>query len=460
MSKRKKFTNNRKPRGAKKQFKNARYSSPGGAGGCGDLTEDYVPLPAKNQHHLDHQASRLYFTDWQAKKIINIPVDDMLRNGWSYDGLTDEQNEKLTGLDKVLDIGNVFRRAMIIERLMGGAAILMGIKSDEDRPEIPLDGESVKEGDLTFLNVIPRRRIHLQRLNNNVFSPDFGKPEAYTVDGKVVHESRLIVFDGRPLTYVGDDYLMPSRASYQIGFGQSELLDILDDLSRSTATRQAAFQLVNRASTIIGRMDFSSLAGTEGGEEVINGLKEIMNQLNIYNFALVDGGASGDEGSIDQLSASFGSVPELLMSFLQVLSAAKDIPATRFLGQAPGGLNATGEGDLENYYGRIESDRGLILKPNLEKLIKITSASAGVPVPKITFDPLWTESNVDKSQVRAADSTSLSALVTSGVISESEAFEQAKEMEIIKTDIKYDAMFPDGFGDDDDGEEVEGFPAK
>jgi len=40
---------------------------------------------------------------------------------------------------------------------------------------------------------------------------------------------------------------------------------------------------------------------------------------------------------------------------MQLASGAADIPMTRLLGQSPAGMNATGDGDMRNYYDRIEA---------------------------------------------------------------------------------------------------------
>ena len=108
---------------------------------------------------------------------------------------------------------------------------------------------------------------------------------------------------------------------------------------------------------------------------------------------------------VQQHAASFGSVPELVMSFAQLLSAASDIPATRFLGQAPGGLNATGESDLQNYYNMIDAFQRLRIKPVVLKQLSVIGPHlmgferwrAASKSLDIVFPPLWNES----SQVKA-----------------------------------------------------------
>src|SRR6185312_12636580 len=100
----------------------------------------------------------------------------------------------------------------------------------------------------------------------------------------------------------------------------------------------------------------------------------------------------------------------------QVLSAASDIPATRFLGQSPGGLNATGDSDLENYYGRLEGEQEQTLKPQLMQLLEVQGRSdidRGFRAADcdINFPPLWSLSGLEAAQVRTADTTNVVSLV-------------------------------------------------
>lgn len=420
--------NYNKPR---KRLQNARYDAPAGAGRNEDRGREFTPQPPKNQRAMDRIASDLYFTDWQSAKIITIPVDDALRSGWQYEGISDEEVKTLEEFDQSIDVLNKVKRGMIIERLLGGAVILMGIKDQEDKPELPLNIEAIEEGDLTFMNVIPRHRVHLTKVNQDPLSPGFGKPMTYTINGHVVHESRLLIFDGDPLSYTGDDFLVPRRGSYQLGFGQSVLTPIIDDLARATGTRQAAFHLVNMASVLIAGVDMNTLSSTKQGDAVINELQDIYQQISVYKMALMDKGIGDSNLKVEQLTASFGSVPELLMSFLQVLSAASGITSMRFLGEAPGGLNATGKGELEIYYGSIENERIQKLKPQLDKYVAVSARSNGVPVPEITFEPLWTLSESENATIRQIDGANIINLEASGIITSDEARDEAKERGII-----------------------------
>ena len=136
-------------------------------------------------------------------------------------------------------------------------------------------------------------------------------------------------------------------------------------------------------------------------------------QISIYRAAILKG--KGVE--VQETGAQFGSVPELMMSFIQILSAGSDVPASRFIGQAPGGLNATGEGDLENYYNNIASYQETCLDPKYDKLFDILGPSVlGNDVWKqvkpdfeLEFESLW---NLDGQEKATVDETYARILTT------------------------------------------------
>src|SRR5690606_29935166 len=73
--------------------------------------------------------------------------------------------------------------------------------------------------------------------------------------------------------------------------------------------------------------------------------KQVMERIRLAAMAKGINGTlllDADE-DYDSKQASFGSLPDIIDRFLQQVSGAADIPATRLLGQSPAGLNSTGE---------------------------------------------------------------------------------------------------------------------
>lgn len=377
----------------------------------------------------------LYYTDWAAKKIVSIPVEDMLRYGWQYDGLTDDQASLLLTLQDSLSALEQVKQAMRLERLVGGCIIFMGIVDGQDDPSKPVNYAALQQGCLKFLNVIPRTRVTNTELDYDPLSPTYGRPLTYWVNGVQVHESRLLLFKGDPLLQVPDSTIMPTQWTRNDGFGVSVLMPLLDDLTRATGSRQAAYQLVQRASVFLFQTDTMDLTATNEGQAQMAKMQNIINQINLFRGAVINKGA-GESDPITTISPSFGSVPELVMTFLQVLAAAGDIPGSRFFSQAPGGLNAPGDTELENYYGRLESQQEQDLRPKLMKLLKVMGPSAlgekynSVKI-DVIFKPLWSLSETEQATIRTQDTTNILSMLAANLLSDFEAMEELRLRDVL-----------------------------
>lgn len=427
---------------------NANTVSRSGAGQRQDLSGRYQ-IDQFSSNPIDRARSpavqarlwaQFYYKEWAARKIINIPVEDMLRNRWEYPNIDDEQCKALDRANAIMGLEKKLRQAKRIERLLGGSAIFMGIADgSDDDPSKPVNLQAIGEGDLKFINLIPRTRLSAYSIQQNPLESDFGKPDVYSIDGYQVHNSRLMIFDGDPLTD-NESYDLSLVSGSRDGFGVSVLAPIFDDIMRSVGTRQAAYHLIQRASVLlINNGNLQTMASTKDGKAALEKLNDIADQMSMFQAAMID----GKKVNIDQWSASFGSVPELLMSFLQILSAASDIPATRFLGQAPGGLNATGESDLENYYNMIDSKRSGPLREQLEKFFSVQMRSVfgknfKQEMVELEFPPLWNMSETELATVRTSDTTNVSTLVNSGIITANEAIEELKERDALLIDAEPD----------------------
>ena len=302
---------------------------------------------------------RWYATAWEARKIIDIPVDDALRKKVTILGLDKEDTLRLENACAKYNLDAQIRRALIQERLLGGCVIFPILMRDAtEMTSDPLYMRTIQKNDLLALNVMDITRITRANFDNDPFSPTFDKAQAYIVNGATVHASRLCILDGAPLFGPSGNAFLEMRGINPSGFGDSKLAPLYDLLNRMVGTQQGAFHLVNLASCLL--VEAENLRSLNASQSpAVSKLQEIVEQISLYRGAVID--AKGVK--ISQHAASFGSVPELVMTFAQLLSAASDIPATRFLGQAPGGLNATGEGDRENYHDMVSAYQTLRVKP-------------------------------------------------------------------------------------------------
>lgn len=427
---------------------NTGITSSAGEFGSGDRgAYNYIPDNTGNPYDSQDCVTRwrqyvhLYETSWEARKIIRIPVEDALRKPWITEGIPEEMTKKIEQRLQELQFIRILSRSMMLERLLGGCLSFMGIEGREDDPSVVYDP---KQGDrLCFLNAIPVSRISRVTWNTDPLSANYMRPCKYSIDGHLVDISRCLVWDGDPLFDASDFYLSNNRANLT-GFGPSKLATIWDDIIKAVGTRQAAYQLIKTNNAIIMAVnDLQDLAGTDPGKKQLQILRDVANHLSVYKAAVIDSGKI----DIQQSAASFGSVPELIITFIQILSAASDIPATRFLGQAPGGLNATGESDLENYYNVIGAIQTQRITPQLRRVYDVLGyemfRNTWVKERQnleFTFPPLWNETSEQEVARHSTQIDNITKLLDLGLMGDTKALEELNIKGVLSVELDVDDL--------------------
>lgn len=447
------------------------------SGGGAETLQDRGSRSQASQHTLNpyfnnnyiarwQEYIRWYMTAWEARKIIDIPVEDALRKPVELRGLAPEDKKALEDAYLAFDADRQIGRALKQERLLGGAVILpVFLRPDNDPTSAPLDYRTIQPGDLKALSVVDVSRLSRAELDNDPFNPGYDKIERLLISGIDVHVSRLCVLDGNALFSRSAQTVLENFRFNPCGFGESKLATIYDLLNRVVGTQQGAYHLVNLASCMLIEADnLRSVIASDS--PALAKLREITEQLSLYRGAIID--AKG--AKINQHSATFGSVPELVMTFAQLLSAASDIPASRFLGQAPGGLNATGEGDQNNYYDMVQAYQRTTVMPTQRRIFdwigatlwgwqEWTVRSRGL---ELHYPDLKTMTEREEAEIANIYATIVKGLADSQVISAEDAVNELREREIFLT--KVEAMeFLEGEerrGDDPfDGKGLEGVAA-
>ena len=424
---------------------NAMFSTSGGGQmGTGDRGAwSSIPMNTGNPYDSQDYVYRwrqfvhLYEISWEARKIVRIPVEDALRKPWEVSGIPEEIESKLRKKLDDLQFVRVLQRSLMMERLLGGCLTFLGLGSDKDEPDKKHD---VKTGSpLYWTNAIPISRISRLAWDTDPLSAGYMRPTSFLINGQNVHVSRCLVWDGDPL-YDPYDFALTNFQSNLAGFGPSVLTPIWDDIVRTTGTRQAAYQMIQTNNALVVAMKgLQDLMSTTPGQTTVQAVKDIADMMSVYRAAIIDADVFQD---MKNMPASFGSVPELLITYLQVLSAASDIPATRFLGQAPGGLNATGESDLENYYNVIDAFQQNRIVPQLKRVYDFLGYWLFPDQwPKvredmeIEFPPMWNSNEKEEADTASVTLDNLIKLRDAGKISDEKFIEEINNKGILSVKL-------------------------
>ncbi len=320
----------------------------------------------------EEELNAMYRTDWLAGKVVDIIPDDMTREWREFTGEIEPDTVKiLVDEEDRLDLSGSFNLAHKWARLYGTAYIVMSI-DDGQTPDKPVNLDNIKEGSLRHIKVVDRHRINNSEVTpiQDPLNSNFGMPEFYRiVDTAVkIHHSRVLRFDGVMLPF--NEF---QRNDYNSDSVLSRLYEALINLN-TTATGASSMVF----ETNVDIMKVKGLMGylqTSDGEALLRKRFTLAGMMKSFNnMMLLD-----TEEEFDSKTNTFSGLPDLLDRFGLFLSAASDIPATRLLGSSASGLNATGEGDLKNYYDTVRSAQKKEYKPKLDYFDEIMIRSLGLP---------------------------------------------------------------------------------
>lgn len=362
-----------------------------------------------------HELVSAYRTAWLPKKVVNIPPDDATRRWREWQGSAPDTS-KIEAEEKRLNLVQKLREAMRMSRLYGGAAIYIGTKDSDLGKE--LDVEKIGKGDVTHLTVLNRLDLTAGELDRTPGSKNFNEPAYFNVNMQKIHPSRLVLLPGESIPdwqRVAPEY-----------WGDSVLLSVFDALASADSTGANMASLVYEASVDVLHIPrLMKMLSEKGGDQKVSEYLMTLAMAKGNNGMLVlDGGDTSVAGQqsggteFDRKSITFGGLGDVWDRMMQAASGAADIPMTRLLGQSPAGMNSTGEGDLRNYYDRVQTIQELDISPAMAVLDRCLVRSALGRHPKgmhFNWRPLWQTTQKDRAEAGKITVETLTALKSSGL---------------------------------------------
>ena len=414
------------------------------------LGEDSILLSSGTFHRsgLTSQTELLtvtYRENWIAKRIIDMPCEDMTRAWYKLNtSLPEAALHDLYRLEARHNVKQEIANAVRWARLYGGSIALIVLRGEENRLDQPIDYDLLLPNCFQGLLVLDRAQgiEPSMELVSDLDDPDFGLPMYYYVDleingqseerrvesGERIQSGELRVESGdygkmvwngtnrstvRSLDYARDDTEWSAKDSIQgsspsyrrvkihhsrvlrfVGrelpymetvaenyWGASELEHIWDELQKRSATSANIAQLVFQANITTLKMGHLGQHLAMGTEKQRQDALQAMETENRLRTSYGLQIMNADD-SLENHSYSFGGLSEIYEAFMMDMAGAAEIPATKLFGRSPQGMNSTGEADLRNYYDMIAQMQERCLRPALEKLLPIMAISCWAYVPK------------------------------------------------------------------------------
>lgn len=363
-----------------------------------------------------------YRGSWLSKKIVNAVADDMTRE-WRHVVFDDDDGENQFAIEqaeKRFALKGKINESLRWARLYGGALLIIGTR-DKDLSK-PLNVQTIRKGDLRYLHVMDRWRVSpAGSLCMDLDSPNFGMPEYYMLaESSVrVHHSRVLRFNGQKLPY----FAWRSNAMWD----DSELQHVLDSLTNcDTATRGIATMLFEANVDVVKAEGLADVLARKDGEAILTKRFQIAGMLKSFNRMLLLDGTE----SYEKKSNSFANLDKIVQQFMVDVSGAADIPMTRLFGQAAGGLNATGDNDVRNYYDMVSGKQETEVRPQLEYLDEVLVRSTLGFMPddyRFDFNSLWQVSDTEQATIEKTRADRDVAYLSAGVVTEGVVARDLKE---------------------------------
>ena len=355
-------------------------------------TRDKATYTEFNRTHLSDDYLGTLYRHWIFAKTVDIPVDDMLSKGRTVQAadVAKEEIENFYRAEQDLNVTQALSDALKWARLYGGGGILLDVNDPGGDLSTPLNPNTLKQGCINKLIPLDRTDITPYHGTDNAIGA-MRDPIYYELsDGTKLHPSRFVRFDGVRLPWRELE-----RNNY---WGGSIVERVYDEATASKTVLSSIASMVFESNIDVVSVKglFSKFLTGVGRSKLIERFTLANLTKSINKTLLID--AEAEEFSRQPLN--FSGLPPLVSEFLNVVAAAADIPITRFLGQSAKGLNATGEGDLRNYYDMISALQVSMLAPKLRQLDAILTRHVFGYMPdewRSEFNPLWIMSDLDRA---------------------------------------------------------------
>lgn len=269
-----------------------------------------------------------------------------------------------------LDVMGMFRQVLCFERAYGGGAILVGANDGQTDWSKPLDEQNIRSID--FLNVLEPRELLPLSYYGDPRSKKYGEPAIYQLNRIMVagespnvmaylqiHESRLIRFDG---IRTGRRMLIANG-----GWGDSLFIRVAKVIRDFQSVWDgAALLLSDFAQATFKMKDLADYVAKNGTAAVAARAQAVSMSRAICNTVLID-----TEEEFTRTPTPMAGFPEMLDRFCNRLAMAVKTPVTILMGQAPAGLNATGQADLEWFANQVRAEQQRKMLRQLLRLIHL-----------------------------------------------------------------------------------------
>lgn len=409
----------------------------------------------------DYTLAGAYRQDWLVRQAVDAPARDMVR-AW-YDVVSDDDPDNARAVADTLErwrIRPMFRRALELARLMGGAGIVVGA-DDLGTPDMPINMAALRR--ISWLRVVDRRYLTVLERETSPDRPGmWSTPTMYTCGSREtgtiqrLHASRVIGFYGDPV--------LEDERDEVDGWADS----VLETRWRALAQYQRASQAIAVAAerftkTLLKTKQLASIMSEpDGASKLLTRVQRLQSLLAAGNVAAID----SEIEELQEMGLPMAGLSDLVVQLRANVAAALERPQSRIFGQQQGTTRTGSDADERTYYDSIQAQQEDDVQPQLRRLCDLMIASREGPTMgrpleyRLMARSLMQAQPLDAAEAAAKLASADRVYIDAGVVTPSEVRRERFEADwSLDESYTIELESGDDDSDDDDDPPDEGDPA-
>ena len=315
-----------------------------------------------SENILDEETCRaLYESEGIAKRIVDIRVKHMFREGFTVSNDTDGL---ISTYIRKSGLYSACREAQIWGDVFGQGVLVLGINDGNIDMSEPLNEDNMKS--LDFFTVYDKTRITIDGFEEDPASEFYMKPSMYSitpVNGASfsVHRSRVIEFMGELATQ--DTYI--ANGYSHLSFYQAIKRKIEQMVSTYDSAKKIVHDLYMWVYKFEGLASFIAQDAESGGKFVTDRANQLDMTRNFLNMMLID-----TQEDMDKKTGSVAGVAEIMSATKEMVLMAGGVPES-LMGTAPKGLSNSDASGEKFFYDDMADRQESNLYPKFVRLITI-----------------------------------------------------------------------------------------
>lgn len=379
----------------------------------GSMTDPIARTSFYRDFNIDRfMLDSMFRYEWVTRRAVEIPAKDATREWITL--IHDDPKRVQIAEDELerIDARGKFEEAIILARLYGGNIMVLGA-FDGRAPEEPL---GVIKQPVLFISNIDRYLAYPQTFYQDAEHPKFGDTEQYLInrphvrgsDVKLVHETRTIRFDG--------NYLPPLEKIRNYTYDASILENVFEAIRQFGVANQSGASILEDFITKKLKINnLAQLVSNDDGESMLIKRMGIMAaEMATNNIAVY-----GEDEDLDKMGTPVSGLDALMNVFIDIVSAAVEIPKSRFFHNQTGRLGGdAGANDLRNHYDNIAAFQKNRLRSKVQRFLDVVLAPLGFEPGEMGFEwkPLWQLSESEQADSRLKVAQTDQIYIQNGVV--------------------------------------------